>query len=144
MAMSKGCTIALVVFAIFILLIIILGIVLWMNKDKLVDVWLDTTINMVEKEITANIPPGYTPESIHQIFSAFKAGVKNKEIDAQEGQRLAKTFQDAMQDKKIDADEGTRLLQMIIEALPPGTIPADTTAPVEPPVDSLQVVPDSV
>lgn len=143
MAMSKGCTIALVVFAIFVLLLIIGGVVLWMNKDKLVEAGVDYTINTVEKEITANIPPGYTAESVHQIMVAFKAGIKSKEIDAQETQQLANTFKTAMTDKKIDATEGAQLLEMIIAALPPGTVPTDSL-PGQIPMDSLQLVPDSI
>jgi hypothetical protein len=143
MAMSKGCTIALVVFAILVLLIIIGIVVVWINKDKIVEASIDYMISTAESGIVADLPPGYTEASVHRIMSALKEGIKNKQIDAQEAQRLANTFKDAMQDKKIDADEGGRILIMIVEALPPGTIPADSI-PARPPVDSLSPVPDSL
>jgi|GEM_PF-2897741 len=144
MAMSKGCTIALVVFAIFVLLLIIGIVVVWINKDKIAEASLEYMTKAAEKEITANLPPGYTPESVHSIMEAFKDGVKSKDIDPQEISRIATAFQVAIKDKTIDQEEGAHVLELIVEALPPGTIPADSTRSVVPALDSLPVVPDSL
>ena len=152
MAMSKGCTIALVVFAIFILLLIIGAVVIWINKDKIAEASLDYMVKAAEREIVADLPDGYTPESVHRIMVAFKDGIKNKEIDDREIGAIAATFQSAIKDKKIDKIEGAHILQLIVQALPPGTIPADSlpgqvpvdSMPGRIPIDSLQTAPDSV
>jgi hypothetical protein len=143
MAMSKGCTIALVVFAVFILLLIIGAVVVWINKDKIAEASLDYIVKAAEREITTDIPPGYTAESVHRIMTAFKEGIRNKEINAEETKRIADAFQAAITDKKIDQTEGAHILQLIVETLPPGAIPVDSI-PGQIPVDSLQAVPDSI
>jgi uncharacterized membrane protein len=139
MAMSKGCTIALVVFAIFVLLLIIGMVVVWINKDKIAEASLDYIVKAAEREITADIPP----ESVHRIMTALKEGIRSKEINAQETKRIADAFQAAITDKKIDQTEGAHILQLIVEALPPGAISTDSM-PGQVPVDSLQAVPDSI
>ncbi len=141
MAMSKGCTIALVIVGILFLLIIIGIVIVWMNKDKIVEASLDYMIATTEKEINADLPPGYTPESVHDILAALKSGIKSHDIDSREIQILAREFQDDMQDKKINQEEGARLLEMIVKALPPGTVPTDSLP--EAPTDSLGDRPDS-
>lgn len=143
MAMSKGCTIALVVFAIFVLLLVIGIVVVWINKDKIAEASLDYMVKAAEREITANMPPGYTTDSVHRIMVALKDGIKNKDVDSHEIERIAAVFQTAIKDKTIDQTEGAHILEMIVEALPPGTIPTDSI-PSPVPIDSLQAVPDSI
>lgn len=141
MAMSKGCTIALVVVGILFLLIIIGIVIVWMNKDKIVEASLDYMIATTEREIKADLPPGYTPESVHNILATLKGGIKSGEIDSREIQILATEFQSDMKDKKIDQEEGARILDLIVKALPPEAVPTDSLPRA--PTDSLGNRPDS-
>lgn len=144
MARSKGCTIALIVVAALLLIIIIGVVVVWINKDKIVEAGINYMTEMVENEIVTNLPDGYTPEMVHEIIADLKTAIKNDELKPQDIQTLANTFQAAMADKEIDKDEGRQLLEMIQEAL--GEEPSEMmeTPDDEDLPDSMQVVPDSV
>ncbi len=138
MAMSKGCTVALIVVAAILLLIIVGLIVIWINKDKIVEAGIDYIIQTTEDQIVTNLPDGYTPETVHELMAELKTAIKNGEIPGPEIQRLAETFQQAMGDNEIDKEEGAHLLEMIQEALGKELPP-----PVDSLPDTLQAVPDS-
>lgn len=142
MARSKGCTIALIVLAALLLIIIIGVVIVWINKDNILEVGINYMTEAVEKEIVRNLPDGYTPEKVSQIIADLKAGIKSDEIASQDIQGLANTFQVAMSDKEIDKDEGRHLLEMMQEAL--GQDPPEMMdSPEEVLPDSMQAVPDS-
>jgi len=145
MAMSKGCTIALIISAALVLLILVVVIIVWINKDKIIEAGLNQIVQTVETEIVTNLPDGYTPESVHQIMEELKAGIKSGKISSPAIQELAVAFKAAMDnDKKIDKDEGLRLLKLI-----EGVLGRESAVPNEAPSDSipdttLQAAPDSV
>jgi hypothetical protein len=141
MARSKGCTIALIVVAALLLIIIIGIVVVWINKDKLIEAGINVMADSVTKELVRNLPDGYTPEMVEQIMTDLKVAIKNNEIPGEDIQKLANTFQADLADKEIDKEEGRRLLIMIQEAL--GQEPPDfDEAPVEEMPDSLEAVPE--
>ena len=145
MAMSKGCTIALIVLAALVLLILVVVIIVWINKDKIIEAGINQIVQTVETELVTNLPEGYTPDSVHQIMEELKAGIRSGKISSPAIQEMAVAFQTAIDnDKKIDKDEGLRLLKLIEDVLKresavPGETPADSL-----PDTTLQVVPDSV
>jgi hypothetical protein len=140
MALSKGCTVALIVVAAIILLLVI-GI--FLLGPKLLEKGIEVLIDKTEAEIIANIPDGYTPEMVHQIMEDLKVGVKNDQLSSAQIQELANTFQAAMADKELDQEEGRRLLVLIQEALgqEPPAVEEDSGEEIP---DSLQMAPDSV
>lgn len=144
MAMSKGCTIGLIILAVIVVIIIVGIILIWANRDKIMEAGLNYIVDTTEQEIVANIPEGYTPEMVHQIMDDFKAAVRNKEVDAAQIQELANTFRAAMDDKEIDKVEGRELLEMIQEALGQEPPPAPEEMPGEEGVDTLEAVPDTI
>jgi hypothetical protein len=142
MAMSKGCTITLIVLAVIVVIIIVGLVILWMNKDKLLEAGISYMTEAAETEIVKNLPDGYTPESVHDIMEELKAGIKDGRIEGLKAQELANTFQAAMADKEIDKEEGANLLGVIQDAL--GMQPVETEEmPVDSLPDSLQAIPDS-
>jgi len=143
MAMSKGCTVALIILAAILLLVIIGIIIVYVNKDKIMEAGVDYMIKNAEGKIVANIPDGYTPEMVHDAMQDLKVAIGNGEIPGPQLQAMVQTYQDVMGDDEITKEEGAHLLGMIEEALgrespPTKPIPADSLP------DSLQAVPDSV
>ena len=142
MARSKGCTIAIIALAVILLVIIVGLVLLWMNKDKLVDAAIGYVIETTEKEIVNNLPDGYTPEMVSQIMADLKTGLQNKTVSDAAIQELAGTFQAAMADKKIDKEEGRHLLEMIQKALGREPMVPESVPPEQLP-DSTAAVPDT-
>lgn len=140
MALSKGCTIALVVVLVIIVLLVI-GLIFL--GPKLLEKGVEVLIDNTETEIVANIPDEYTPEMVHQIMSDLKAAVKNDELSGPQIQELVSTLQAAMADKEMDKDEARQLLVKIQEAL--GQEPPEyQEMPDEEVPESIEAAPDSV
>ena len=99
--MSKGCTIALIIVAVIVVLIIIGGIVVWLNKDKIIEAGVDLLIGQVETEIVSNLPPGYTEESVHQIMQEFKKVALAGELDESLMRELPVSFTGEFMKKEI-------------------------------------------
>jgi hypothetical protein len=138
MPMSKGCTIALIAAGIVVALVIIGGVYICSNPDKLIGVVLDS----LEKEMAADIPEGYTAESIHQIMTDFRAAFKEGKITPTQMQSLSASFQSSFADKKLTPEEGRLILDEIQIAM--GQTPAAGGA-VEPvPSDTLAPAMDSI
>ena len=103
---------------------------------------IDYLIDNTETQIVADLPDGYTEDSVHQIMLDLKAAIKNGEIDGADIQKLGQIFQTAMADKTIDQEEGAEILKTIQKAL--GQEPPEWEEDYEEIPDSLQAVPDSV
>lgn len=150
MAMSKGCTVALIIVAAILVIVIIGFILVWLNKDKIVEAGLNYMTQTAEQEIVKNLPDGYTPESVHQVMEDLKVAIREGRVSNTQVQELASTYQTVMADKQIDKDEGVRLLALIQDVLgqtppaPQGESPAavpDTTSSIP---DTGVAIPDSV
>ncbi len=142
MAMSKGCTVALIVIAAILLLIIIGIIVVYVNRDKIMEAGVDYMIENTEERIVANLPEGYTSEMVHELMADLKTAIKNDEIPGSQLQMMMESYGNIMDDNEISKDEGAHLLGMIEDALgresPMESMPSDSMP------DSLQVAPDSI
>ena len=140
MALSKGCTIAIIVVLVVIVLLVI-GLIFL--GPKLLQKGVEVLIDNTETEILANIPDEYTPDMVHQIMSDLKAAVKNGDLTGPQIQDLANTLQGAMSDQKLEKEEARELLVKIQKAL--GQEPPEYEEPSEEQMpDSLEAVPDSV
>lgn len=138
MAMSKGCTIGLIIGAVIVLLIIVGVIFVVMNKDKIFEAGITYLIDTVETELVSEPPEGYTADSIHELMAEFKIKINNKELDPTTIQKLAGNFREAMADEEFDQEEKLTLLLSIEEAV--GRSPAETEEEFP---DTLEIVPDS-
>ncbi len=117
MAMSKGCTITLIVASV-LLVIIIIGLgYLWMNKDELMKAGAGKIIDMTEQQIIENIPDGYTPEMVSEIMAELKLKINKDELAEDDVQSLLVAFQTSMEDKQIDVDEAERMLVLIQKSI---------------------------
>ena len=141
MAMSKGCTITLIILAVIAVIIIAVVILIWLNKDKIMEAGINYIVDQTETEIIANLPDGYTAEEVSQIMADFKQAVNDDRLEGAQVEKLASTFQDAMADQQLDKEEGRRLLVMIQETLgqEPPPMPEEEILP-----DSVEAVPDSI
>jgi hypothetical protein len=140
MALSKGCTIAIIVVVVLIV-ILILGLIFL--GPRLVQKGVGVLIDKTETEIIANIPEEYTPDMVHEIMSDLKVAIKDGQLKPEQIQNLVTTFQTAMADNTLNVDESRQLLHAIQEALGQ-TPPPMEEMPGEEMPDSMQAVPDSV
>lgn len=142
MAMSRGCTVALIIVAAILLLIIVGIFIVWLNRDNLKNYALDKLVTLAETQIVADLPDGYTEAQVHDLMNELKTAIKNGEISAPEMQEMLNSFQTAMSDKQIDKEEGAHLLMLIQQAL--GKEPQmPEEAPTDSLPDTLQAVPDT-
>ncbi len=142
MAMSRGCTVALIIVAAILLLIIVGIFIVWLNRDKVGNFLLDKAITTAETEIVANMPDGYTEAQVHELMTELKTAIKNGEISGPEIQALAQSFQAAISDNNISKEEGAHLLMLIQQALgKEPQLPEET--PTDSLPDTLQAVPDT-
>lgn len=141
--MSKGCTIGLIILGIIVLLILIALIVVWINKDKIVEAGINYMSDAFVQEISKDLPPGYTREAVQQVVTDFQAGIKTRKVGPEAVQAVAMAFQTAMSDKIIDTAEGRRLLEMMQNAVKqePAALDDSTTAITG---DSTRLAPDSL
>ncbi len=143
MAMSKGCTIALIIVGI-LLVILIVGIVLVIvNKDRIIEAGLNVMTGAIENELAENPPPGYTAESIHTLLEDFKAAIKNQSFDPDKIQELGPELQSAMGDNEITREEAVSLVRLIEDIMNRPTA-IDTTMTDQTLPDTLEAVPDSL
>jgi len=140
MALSKGCTIALVV-VLAIIVLLVIGLIFL--GPKLLEKGVEVLIDNTETEIIANIPEEYTPDMVHQIMADLKAAVKDGELTAPQIQDLANTLQGAMSDQNLEKEEARQLLVKIQKALGQEP-PVYEELPDEESTESLEAVPDSV
>jgi len=143
MGLSKGCTIGLIVLAVVVFIVILAVILIWVNKDKIVEAGIDYMVDMAEKEIVNDLPEGYTAEMVHQIMVDLKAGIKSGEIDKAKTQKLAVALQDAVAGEKTDKEKSENLLIMIQRALGREPIVPEEM-PDEAMPDTLEFVPDTM
>jgi len=128
--MSKGCTVALIAAGVIVLAVIIFGVYICSNPEKIVNLLMD----QVEKEVIANLPDGYTAESVHQTVADFKDGFKKGTIDPKQLTTFSTAFQNAYADRKLDKEESKKLMEELERAL--GRLPAVDSTGVPTPVDS--------
>lgn len=138
MALSKGCTIVLIIVAVIAVILIAAVIYVVANKEKIAESLLEKGLSYIEKEMVANLPPGYTEDSVHQILQEFKVAVKEGRIDQEELQELQGYFQVAMADQKLDEEETAQILGLLQGAM------GKETEELEDLPDSLEIVPDSL
>ncbi len=115
--MSKGCTIALIIVGIIVVIGIIGIAIIWMNADKIKNAGIDYMVDGAAEQIKLNLPEGYTEEYVDELLAELKLKLKNSEIEPEAIQKLTNTYQATMADEILDVEEATDFLQDIQEAL---------------------------
>ena len=141
MALSRGCTIALIIVAILVVIVIAIGIIIYANWDSIKDKFIGTITKATQEEILKDVPEGYSENDVKRIFADLKVAIENGTIDQAEMQELINYYQTAMADRTIDREEGRTLLGIIQKAMDqvPPTIEEE---PFDTIMDSLEVVPE--
>ena len=117
MAMSKGCTVALIIVAVLAVIIIVGIILVYMNADKIKNAGIDYTVDAATTEIQKDLPEGYTEGYVNDLMTELKTKLKDGSVSAEKIQGLAQTFQMAMEDKILDVDESRSLLEEVQKLL---------------------------
>lgn len=140
MAMSKGCTITLIIVGVVVVVIAGLLWYGWSNREAIVGSLVNKGLDEAATEIKKDVPDGYDEASVDKVFADFKAAITAKTVSLEIAQPMAQYFQNAMSDDVFDKEEGAKFLGMMLEAM--GQAPEEL--PEEAPSDStIMVMPDS-
>ncbi len=115
--MSKGCLIALIVGLVILFIVVAAGVVCYVYRDELGDMFLNKMTDKIVVDIKANLPEGVTAEDVENTVNDFKKAFKEGKIDQAEIQKISETVQKALEDKKIDQEEGKEILKELKEAV---------------------------
>lgn len=128
--MSKGCTVALIIFVVLILIIAGAIALVVLNKDKI----LDKMVDSMQTQVIAHLPKGYTEDEVKSIMDDLKVALKNGQISSEKMQSMAEYMT-----TELDEERSIELLTMIQEAM--GRAPLHE---VEMLPDTVKAVPDSL
>jgi hypothetical protein len=130
MAMSKGCTVALIIFVVLVVIIVGAVVLIYMNMDKL----MGKMVDKMEEQVLAHQPEGYTEEDIKAIMAELKVAMEEDRVGPEDMQRMAQYMTE-----EFDEQRSLELLNMIQEILGHPEVQEE-----EMPPDTLQAVPDSL
>ena len=103
----------LIVLILFILIVVIGGLFICTQKDKLAGYAIEKILDARKSEIVASLPASVKSDSARVILDGVLEKVKTGEIDKLELQLLATNFQQILADNKIDSTEAEKLLQTL-------------------------------
>jgi tape measure domain-containing protein len=115
--MSKGCLIALIVGLVILFIIVAAGVVCYVYRDELGDMFLTKMTDKISVDIKANLPEGVSSDDVDKTIDDFKKAFKDGKIDQAEIQKISETVQKAFEDKKISQEEGKEILKELKEAV---------------------------
>lgn len=94
-----------------ILAVVIVGAVLiYSNKDKLVNFAIEKGFGAAETAILENLPQSVSEDEVKSLFNKSVEKIKSGNFDKQKMQGIVLYFQDAFQDKKLEQSEVDHLL----------------------------------
>lgn len=109
--MPKGCIIGLAVAGGLLLLIMItLGVVYFYRTEI-----RNMAVGMVEDQIVAAEPQGYTEAQIHRIFELYVIALDSGNVEEEQSKEAYAIFQDIFEDKVVTDEEALRLLNAMSE-----------------------------
>lgn len=106
--MKKG---ALIAVAVILGIILIAGIYICSNKDKLAGMVVEKSFVVMENAVVKHLPQGASQDSVRTMFKNIVDKIKTQKVDKQELKTFVLTFQAAFRDQKLDSTEVNRLLE---------------------------------
>lgn len=106
---GRGCLIAVLV---IILVVVIVGAVLYINRGKLLQMAMDKMVD----QIMTNLPEDYDEAMARQTLDEFIVAVKEGRVEKEEFEEIGQILQATMADKKLETHEVDQLLEAMREA----------------------------
>ncbi|MFQ5636596.1 MAG: hypothetical protein ACE5IR_01210 [bacterium] len=95
---------------VIVAVILIGGILIYVNKDKLTSFAVEKSVGAIEEMVMPNLPASVSQDSAKAIFSNAVDKLKTGEVKPPELQKVVSLFQSSMSDNKLDSLEVVNLL----------------------------------
>jgi hypothetical protein len=133
--MSKGCLIALIIVGVLLVMIVVAGVVCYLNRGQLAKFGVSAVITEVKKKFAEHPSPGVDTVQIDKMADAFVAEMEQgKETDFERVGRLVQALQHMSSKEALDSTDAAEFYEILIEHYPklkdlmPATVPVDTAA----------------
>ncbi len=85
----------------FLTLILIGGIFLYLNKEKLSGLAIEKSVEIIERMVLQNLPQSISQESVNAVFSKAVNRIKKGEVNQPKLQQFLLTFQTQFQRQNV-------------------------------------------
>jgi hypothetical protein len=102
--------ILLLVAGIVSVVIVIAGIVLYLNRDTIANFAMDRALKSVESRVLASVPSGVTPDSARAEFAALHELLQQGTVRAEDIKDLAAMYYTSVKDDRLDSTEVHELI----------------------------------
>lgn len=116
--MSKGCTVALIVAGVILVLIIVAAIIFYVYWGDVVKTGVVTTVNETKSLIAENPPEGVDTTQYNALADAFVERFNPDSIKAEAYGPVILQFSKAIEDKHLTGDEVRQLGEAMIGLYP--------------------------
>ena len=100
----------LIVLVVFILIVIVGGVFICSQKDKIANYAIEKTMAAAKSQIMGNLPENIEADSARVVIDSVMTQLQRGKIDQTQVQYLASNFQTAFNDGKLDSSEVVRLI----------------------------------
>ncbi len=115
----RGCKIAAIIGAVVLLIILVAGIFICSNIEKIGKFAMNKGLNVFEEEVMANLPEDYNADKVENAFDSARRAIEEGELRSKEAgteiQSLSNTVRDAMEDDKLTAEEVDEIVRRLEE-----------------------------
>jgi len=116
--MSKGCLVGLIVLGVLIVVIAILSVVCYMNKDSIMKFGVNTMITEVKVQMANSPNPGMDTTTFNAIADEFSRKLETGEVDSQKLSAMAAVIQNIIEDKVVDSAEVIDFVNAMVAVYP--------------------------
>jgi len=100
-----------VVFLVIILIVVIIGLLICINADKLANLAVEKSFGAMEKAVVEKLPASIPADSVRAAFNKALLRVKAGEVDKTAFRGFAQTVQSAFTDQQLDSVEIVAILK---------------------------------
>jgi hypothetical protein len=99
------------------LVIVVAGILLYFNRDKIAGFAMDRALKSVEGHVIAELPQGLSPDSVRAEFESLHRLLQSGTVTVDEIKDLAATYYTSMKDDRLDSAEVRQLVVNVRELI---------------------------
>ena len=113
----RGCKIAAIVGAIILIIVIIGGILICTNIEKIGKYAMNKGIDVFEKEMIDNLPEGYDVDRVERAFDHARQAIEDGKLKGEEAgaeiQALSTAVQNALADDELTVEEADEIVERL-------------------------------
>lgn len=115
----RGCKIAAIIGAVVLLIILIAGVFICTNIEKIGKFAMNKGLDVFEEEVMANLPEDYNADRVESAFDKARRAIEEGKLRSEEAgteiQSLSNTVRNAMDDDKLTAEEVDEIVRRLEE-----------------------------